>query len=231
MLQAPNDLHDPLQDLLRYVHVSFLLRSSDLDWALQMWPHWYWVKGKNHLPQPPGNVLPSGAWEVVGRLCCNGAVLADVQFLLHQDPQVLLCKTAFQLFNPSLYSCMDLSLLKCRASHFPSLNFLRLLLAHFSSLSRFLWTAEQPSGLSTTATRFVSPANLLRAHSVQTSRSLMMMLNSIDASTNPGTHSGDWSPTTLCTIDHNLLSPAVQPVFSSPNCPFIWANSILDALS
>ena len=52
MHEVLNDLHDPLQDLLQYVHVSFLLRSSDLDPALQTWPHQYWVKRKNHLPQP-----------------------------------------------------------------------------------------------------------------------------------------------------------------------------------
>lgn len=50
-------------------------------------------------------------------------------------------------------------------------------------------------------------------------------------SINPGTLSVDWSPTRLCAIDQNLLSPALQPVLSPPHCPLIWANSILDTLS
>ena len=58
-----------------------------------------------------------------------------------------------------------------------------------------------------------------------------MKLNSIDTSTNSGIHPGDWSPTSLCVIDHNILSPAVQPVFFPPHCILIWAKSILDALS
>lgn len=141
--QDVNNLHDPLQDLLQYAYVAFLLRSSEQDPELQMWPHWFWVKGENHLSQPPGNVLPNGAWEAVGLLCYNAALLASVQFVVYQDPQVLLCKDALQLFRPSMYSHMALFLPRCRTLHFPLLNFLRLLLAHFSSLSRFLWTAEK----------------------------------------------------------------------------------------
>lgn len=49
----------------------------------------------------------------------------------------------------------------------------------------------------------------------------MKKLNSIDNDINPGTHSGDWSPTRLYAIDHNPLSAAVQPVFSPPHCPLI----------
>ncbi|KAK4825450.1 hypothetical protein QYF61_027605 [Mycteria americana] len=45
--------------------------------------------------------------------------------------------------------------------HFPLLNFMRFLSAHFSSLSRSLWMAVRPSGVSDTPPSFVSSANLL----------------------------------------------------------------------
>ena len=37
---------------LQRVHVSLVLESPELDTVLQMWPHWCWVEGKDHHPQP-----------------------------------------------------------------------------------------------------------------------------------------------------------------------------------
>jgi len=39
MLQVLNPLCDPALDSLHYVHVSLVLRSPELDPALQVWPH------------------------------------------------------------------------------------------------------------------------------------------------------------------------------------------------
>jgi len=43
-----------------------------------------------------------------------------------------------------MYWFMELFLTKCRTSHFRLFNFVRVLSAHFSSLSRTLWMASQP---------------------------------------------------------------------------------------
>ncbi|KAK4810721.1 hypothetical protein QYF61_007695 [Mycteria americana] len=98
--------------------------------------------------------------DTVNLLCGKGTLLAHVQLGVHQD---LLCKAAFQLGGPQhVYWCMGLFLPWCRTWHFPLLNCMRFLSAHFSSLSRSLWMAAQPSGISATPPSFVASANLLK---------------------------------------------------------------------
>jgi len=57
---------------------------------------------------------------------------------------------------PSIYWCMGLSLPRCRTLHFPLLNCMRFLSAHFSSLLRSLWLAAKLSGVSATPHSFIS---------------------------------------------------------------------------
>ena len=73
-------------------------------------------------------------------------------------------KLRFSWVDSSIYRCLGLFLPRCRTLHFPLLNFMRLLSAHFSSLSRSLWMAAQPYGISATPPSFVPSANLLRVH-------------------------------------------------------------------
>ncbi|KAK4810782.1 hypothetical protein QYF61_008754, partial [Mycteria americana] len=55
---------------------------------------------------------------------------------------------------PSIYWCLGLFLPKCRTWHFPWLNCMRFLSAHFSSLLRSLWVAARPSGISASPPSF-----------------------------------------------------------------------------
>lgn len=77
-----------------------------------------------------------------------------------------------------------------RILHFFILNFMKLLLDHFSILLRFLWMAawllqlildclDGRMMLETTFPHFILPANLLRVCSAPSSRPLMKMLNSV----------------------------------------------------
>lgn len=63
----------------QYVHAFPILGSAWVDLALQVRPHQYPAKGKNHLPQLTGNTLPNAAQEAVGLLCGKGIMLACVQ--------------------------------------------------------------------------------------------------------------------------------------------------------
>jgi len=56
-------------------------------------------EGKDQPPQPYGNSLPDATQEAVGLLCCRGTSLSQAQLIFHQDPQVLFCKTVFQLVS------------------------------------------------------------------------------------------------------------------------------------
>ena len=84
---------------------------------------------------------------------------------------------------PSLYWCMGLFLPRCRTPHLPLCNLIRFLSAQLSSLFRSHWMAAQPASVFATPPSFVSPANLLRGHSVPTSRSLMKKLSKTGPST------------------------------------------------
>lgn len=69
---------------------------------------------------------------------------------------------------------IELFLPRCRM---PLLNFVRFLAAHFSRLSKSLWMAMPPSIISSTPPSSMSPAYLLRVHSVPLSKPLLKMLH------------------------------------------------------
>ena len=58
------------------------------------------IKGENHLPQPAGHASFEAAQDTLGFLGCKRTLPAHVQFLIHQYPQVLLCKAALNPFIP-----------------------------------------------------------------------------------------------------------------------------------
>lgn len=104
----------------------------------------------------------------------------------------------------------------CRALQFSLLNFTRFLSAPFSSLSRFLWMAAQPSHISATPPSFLLSTDLLRIYSAPSSRCVMKMLNRTGTSLTP------WG--TLLVTDVQLVSIplittlAFQEVFTPLPC-------------
>jgi len=113
---------------------------------------------------------------------------------------------------PNLNWCMCLFLHWCKTPHLSFLNLIRFLSAQLSSLSRSCWMVAQPSGGSATPHSFVSSSNLLRVDSNPSSRSLMKILNMTRLVTDPW---GTLLVTCLqldCTIDHNPLRSASQPI-------------------
>lgn len=95
----------------------------------------------------------------LGVLWHKSILLAHVH-LVHQEPQILLCKAAFQPIGPNMYWCMRLFQTRCRTRHSSFMNFTRCLSALFSNLLTCLWMAAQSSGVSATSS-FVSSAKLL----------------------------------------------------------------------
>lgn len=55
------------------------------------------VKGS---PPSAGNTVPRVIHNAAAFLCCEDTFLVHVQCGVHQDLQVLLCQTTFQLFGP-----------------------------------------------------------------------------------------------------------------------------------
>jgi len=123
---------------LCYVHLSLLLGSPKLDTALQVWHHQCGAEGKDHYSQAAGNTPARAAQDTISLICSKDILVAYVQLGVCQ---VLFCKAALQVVDPSVYWCMGLLLLRCRTWYFPLWNLMRFLSAHFSSLSRSLWMA------------------------------------------------------------------------------------------
>lgn len=99
-----------------------------------MWCHPCCLDGKDHLPSPAGNALPNAAQDVVGCLCCEGMLPAQIIFFFLRSFFAKLLST--QLF-PSPSWDQQSSPGK-RTFHFFFLNFMRFPSAHFSSLSKSL---------------------------------------------------------------------------------------------
>lgn len=146
----------------------------------------------------------------------KGTLLSHIQHDV-QDAQVLLCRAH------DIHWYMELFLPRCRIWHFSLMNFMRLMSAHFSSLSWSLWVAAQSCGVSATPPIVVSSANFQRVHFAPSVRSLMKKLkrtgSTIDSVS--GVHPGSWWKGWLHDTHHLPLGLATHPIFSSPHCLLI----------
>jgi len=70
------------------------------DTVVQVGPHKSQVEGDNHLPLPVGHSFFNAAQNTVGLPGCKRVLLARVQLLVHQDPQVLFCRAALKEIFP-----------------------------------------------------------------------------------------------------------------------------------
>ncbi|KAK4807043.1 hypothetical protein QYF61_018384 [Mycteria americana] len=106
---------------------------------------------------------------------------------------------------------------KCRTLHLALLNLIQLTSAHRSSLSRSLCRAFLPSSRSTLPHNLVSSANLLRVHSIPSSRSLIKILNRTGPNTEP------WG-TPLVTGHQLDLTPVTTTLWARPSSQFFTQN-------
>jgi len=90
-------------DFLQHVHVLLVLWAPELNTLIQVGSHRSRLVGQNHLPHPAGQASFDTAQDAIGFLGYECMLLAHVQFFIHQCPQVLLCRAAF---NHSLF-CID----------------------------------------------------------------------------------------------------------------------------
>lgn len=121
VLQAPNNFCGPSLVLLQFVDLSLIQGAPKLDTVFQMCSHIRCAEGNNHLPLTAGYALSYTALYTVGFRCYKGTLLTHVQ-LVHQHPQVLLCKIAAYSVGPHLHRCVALFLPRYRALYFSVLN-------------------------------------------------------------------------------------------------------------
>ncbi|RMC21307.1 hypothetical protein DUI87_02168 [Hirundo rustica rustica] len=88
VLQAPHQPRCPPLDVLKHLNVLPKLRGPELDTILKMWLHQCRVQGKNDLPAPAGHTIPDTGQDAIGPLGHQGTLLAHVQPVVDQYPQV-----------------------------------------------------------------------------------------------------------------------------------------------
>lgn len=108
-----------------------------------------WTEEKDHISWAANNALLNASQEAAGILCHRGMLLPDDQLGIHQDPQEIFCKPAFQLADPQ--SVLVHGVFPwLQTPYFLLLNFMSFLSTHFLEHLRSFWMAALPSGLSDT---------------------------------------------------------------------------------
>ncbi|KAK4832391.1 hypothetical protein QYF61_022246 [Mycteria americana] len=141
----------------------------------------------------------------LGAICkfAEGALNPTVYVINKDIEQYLSQRTTILAEGFSHALCTPFSFLRrYRTLHFPLLNFMTFLIAHFSSPLRLLWVAAQHFGVSAAPPRFVSSANLPKVHSALSCRPLITMLKRIGSSMDPC----DRPPVTSLQLDFVSLS-------------------------
>jgi len=169
--------------MLQQLNAFLVVRGPKLNTVLQVRPHKCWVQEHDHLPTPAGHTIPDTSQDAVGLLGHLGTLLAHVQLAVNQHSQVHLRWAAFQPLLPKPEALHGVVVTQVQD---PALG---LVEPHTVGLSpsiqsvqislQSLPTLKQPS--------LVSSANLLRDHSIPSSRLLIKMLRP-DPELSPGEH-------------------------------------------
>lgn len=140
---------------------------------------------------------------------------------------VSVCACCILLYQWTLHRSIQTHLFFTQISHFCLLNFMRLLWAEFSSLSRCLWMAAQLSGLSDAPPSSVSSVNLLRGCFVLSPRSLMEMFNMVGPSIDA------WGTALVTGLHLAFVTPitTLWPSQFSAHITVLTANSYFTSLS
>lgn len=109
-LNKPNLLGEIFQpsahllDILQQLHIFLLWEAQDLDTVLQMEPHNSRAEQDHFLPFPAGHPSSDAPLHTVGLLSHRHTLLAHVQFFIHHNPQVFLCRAALdEFFSQSVH--------------------------------------------------------------------------------------------------------------------------------
>lgn len=109
-----------ISDHLQQFCILPVLWAPNMDAVLQLEPYKGWMEGDNHLSLPSGHLSFDAAQHVVGLMGIKCMLLAHLQLSFHQDPHVLLLRTAFyELFLQfaHIWDCLE-----CNTLHLALLN-------------------------------------------------------------------------------------------------------------
>ncbi|KAK4817645.1 hypothetical protein QYF61_023235 [Mycteria americana] len=100
VLQTLHQLCCPSLDTLQHLNVSLVVGGPKLNTAFEVRPHQCRVQGDHHFPSPAGHAIFDTSQDAIGFLGHLGTLLAHIQPVVNQHPQVLFCLAAFQPLFP-----------------------------------------------------------------------------------------------------------------------------------
>ncbi|KAK4828429.1 LOW QUALITY PROTEIN: hypothetical protein QYF61_026525 [Mycteria americana] len=205
---ACSNASPPFQQL----NVHLVVRGLKLNTVFKVQPHQCRAQGHNHFPTPAGHAIPDTSQDAIGLLGHLGTLLAHIQAAVNQYQQVLFSRAAFQPLFPK-----PVALHGVVVTQVQDLT-LGLVEPHTIGLSPSVQPVQiplafLPSSRSTLPHNLVSSANLLRARSIPSSRSLIKILNKTGPKTEP------WG-TPLVTGRQLDLVPFTTTLWAQPSSQF-----------
>ncbi|KAK4811651.1 hypothetical protein QYF61_022744 [Mycteria americana] len=108
VLQTLPQLRCPSLDTLQQLNVLLVVRGPKLNTVFEVQPHQCRVQGDDHFPAPAGHTISDTSQDAICLLGHLGTLLAHIQLVVDQHPQVLFCRAAFQPLFPMPEHCMGL---------------------------------------------------------------------------------------------------------------------------
>ncbi|KAK4827472.1 hypothetical protein QYF61_018708 [Mycteria americana] len=191
--------------MLQHLNVLLVVRGPKLNTVFEVRPHQCRVQGHDHFPTPAGHTIPDTSQDAVGFLGHLGTLPAHVQPSVNQHSQVLFHQAAFQALFPKPVALHGVVVTQVQDLA------LSLVEPHTIGLGPSIWPVQVP--LSTLPPNLVPSANLLRAHSIPSSRSSIKILNKSGPKTEP------WGTplVTGCQLD---LTPFTTTLWVQPSSQF-----------
>ncbi|KAK4831743.1 LOW QUALITY PROTEIN: hypothetical protein QYF61_018873 [Mycteria americana] len=209
LLQTLHQLRCSSLDMLKHLNVSLVVRGPKLNTVFQ---------GYDRFPSPAGHIIFDTSQDAIGLLGRLGTLPAHIQAAVNQHSQVLLCQAAFQPLFPKPVALHGVVVTQVQDLA------LSLVEPHTIGLGPLIHTVQNPlaflpSRRSMLPPNLLSSANLLRAHSIPSSRSLIKILNRTGSKTEP-------RRTSLVTGHHLHLTPFTITLWARPSSQFFTQQRV-----
>ncbi|KAK4832565.1 hypothetical protein QYF61_024065 [Mycteria americana] len=213
LLQTLHQLRCPSLDTLQHLNVSLVVGGPKLNTAFEVRPHQCRVQGHDHFPTPAGHAIFDTSQDATGLLGHLGTLLAHIQAVVNQHPQVLFCQAAFQPLFPKPVALHGVAVAQVQD---PALGLVK---PHTIDLSPSIQPVQIPLQSLPTLNHINTPAQLGVLCKL-TEGALDPLIQIIDKDVKQnwpqhralGNTACDRPPTGVNSIHHHSLGPAIQPV-------------------
>ncbi|KAK4826531.1 hypothetical protein QYF61_010028 [Mycteria americana] len=221
LLQTLHQLHCPSLDTLQHLNVSLVVRGPKLNTGFEVRPHQCRVRGHDHFPTPAGHAIPDTSQDAIGLLGHLGTLLAHIQAVIYQYPQVLFHQGAFQPLFPKPVALHGVAVAQVQDLA------LGLAERHTIGLGPSIQPVQVPLQSLPPLKQINTPAQLGVICKL-TEGALDPFVQIIDKDVKQnwpqhralGNTACDWPPAGVNSIHHHSLGPAIQPVlYPAKNTP------------